>query len=83
MNHHRGYTPNQLKARYGVGVHKILNWIKNGTLAAVNVASNPHGRPQFVIMPEAVADFERRRSAQPKAPAPRRRKKKTDVIEFF
>jgi transposase len=76
-------TPGQLANRFGVGIHKVLSWIASGQLAAVNVATNPHGRPRWVIMPEAIADFERRRAAQPKQATQRRRKRDTTVTEYF
>ena len=77
-------TPNQIARRYGVGVHKVLSWIARGELHAINVASDASKRPQWCILPDALADFERRRAAQPaQAPSRRQRRKKTDVIEFF
>ena len=33
-------TPNQFAWRYGVGVHKVLGWIKRGELRAINMASD-------------------------------------------
>ncbi len=79
----RAATPSQIARKYGVGVHKVLHWIGTGELRAINVATNVVGRPRWVVTADALADFERRRSAQPK-PAPRRHpRKKIDVIEFF
>ena len=84
-----GYTVANVAARYRVGLHKVLAWIARGELLAVNVASTASRRPRWLILPEHLQDFERRRSAQPIART-RRRKSKPDatiapgnVIEFY
>jgi transposase len=77
-------TPNQIAKRYRVGVHKVHGWIARGEMRAINVASETAKRPQWCILPEAIAEFERGRAARPTpAPRPKRRRKKNDVIEFF
>lgn len=75
-------TPGTYARRLGVGIHKVLGWISRGELAALNVASDTAKRPQWAILPEAVADFERRRTAQPRPPTPRRRRRE-QVIQYF
>ncbi len=78
----RGYTPRELAQLLRVSPAKVLTWIRNGELAAVNVASTLCGKPRFVILPDALAAFERRRAgAVP--PKPRRRKKRTELIDFY
>lgn len=80
----RALTPNELAARYGVGVHKVLRWIKSGELVAVNVASDLRKRPQWVITADALRMFEKGRQSQSTPRAERRRKKsKEGVIEFY
>ena len=76
--------PTDIARRYRVSVHKILRWIATSELRAINVATDIARRPRWIVTPEALAEFERRRAAQ-LAPAPRRRrrKKRADVIEFF
>jgi hypothetical protein len=77
-------TPPQLARRLRVSPDKVLTWIKSGELRAVNVATNPKGRPRFVIDPNDVEAFEARRSVHKKPPATRRRRQASDdVIEFF
>jgi len=66
-------TPPELAKRLGVSPEKILAWIASGELPAVNVALRLGGRPRWRIDPADVADFERRRSAQP---VPRRSRKR-------
>jgi hypothetical protein len=77
-------TPNQFARRLGIGIHKVLAWIRSGELRAINVALNTTKRPQWSIPADAVTDFETRRAAVPVAkPARRRRRRDTNVIEFF
>ncbi len=81
----RAISPAQFAAKFAIGVHKTLALIASGELAAINVAAKIGGRPQWRITAEALAEFERRRSAQPKpVTAGRRRKKQVaGVIEFY
>jgi Helix-turn-helix domain len=81
----RALTPRQVAERYGVGVHKILSMIDAGIIVAIDMRSPGSSRPRWRITAEAIADFERRRVAQPKAaPTPRRRRASpSGIIEFF
>jgi hypothetical protein len=76
-------TPPELARRWGISADKILRWIAAGELQATNAASSVQGRPRWLIDVADLAEFELRRSAQPKAAAPRRRKAPSNVIEFF
>lgn len=79
-----GLTVPQLAKRYRVSPDKIRNWIRRGELRAVNVASRLCGRPRFVVTPDALADFEKKRAAQSAAPKPARRKRlPKGTIDFF
>ena len=76
-------SPPKAAKRYAVGVHTVLAWIKSGELVAINVGSGAM-RPRWRIMPDAIADFERRRQATPATKATRRRRKvDPGVIEYF
>ena len=78
------FTPPQLARRLRVSPDKILTWIKAGELRAVNIGTNPRGRPRYLIDLKDVESFEARRSVGKPASAPRRRKRASDdVIEFF
>jgi hypothetical protein len=78
------FTPNELARRFGVGIRKVLDWIRGGELRAVNVASDLRKRPQWIITTEAVAEFEAARASQPAPRVQRRRKKEAEkVIEFY
>jgi hypothetical protein len=79
----KAITPPVVAARYGVNVHRVLGWIARGELAAVNVGDG--SRPRWRIMPESLADFERRRASVPKLKATRRKREKqpADFVQYF
>lgn len=80
----RAITPNTYARRLGVGIHKILRWIARGELRALNVASEASRKPQWAILPDAIADFERRREAQPPPQLQRKRRRNPpEMIEYF
>jgi hypothetical protein len=69
----RGYTVPEVARRYRVGQDKVRAWIMRGELDAVNTAALLCGKPRWVIMPEALATFEKRRAGGPTPEPPRRR----------
>lgn len=77
-------TPPQLARRYGVHPLKVLGWIRNGELRAINVAANRSGRPRWRITPAAIEDFEAGRAAVP-LPPPRRqpRRQRLEITEDY
>lgn len=84
----RCYSPREVGERLGVKAAKVISWIVNGELAAINVAANPKGkRARWRISPEALQAFENRRSSKPAqaAPVARRRtyRPNPDDIVFF
>jgi len=78
----RGYTTEDLAHRYRVSPDKVRLWIKQSLLRAINTASVTCGKPRYVITPESLAEFEQTRAAAepPKAP---RRKRKTEMVDFY
>jgi excisionase family DNA binding protein len=78
----RGLTPNELARLLRVSADKIRRWIKTGHLGAVNVAGVTCARPQFVILPHHLAEWERLRSAAP-PPKPPRRRKRIPVVDYY
>lgn len=79
-----GCTPSELARRYGVSPDKVLAWIRAGELQAVNVATRRTGRPRYVILPEAISDFEASRSVVPRhRVARKRRASDPKVIQYF
>lgn len=72
MSDSRFLTPPQIAARYGIKPEKVLRWIANGELVAVNIAERSTGRPRWRVSEEALQAFERRRSSRPE-PKPTRK----------
>ena len=77
-------TPPKLAVRWGVKPEKIISWIKSGELRAFDASAQAGtGRPRFRISPDAVIEFESRRTVCPPSKSRRRKKQPRDVIEFF
>ena len=81
----RALKVRQVAARYGVGEHTVLAWIKSGELRAVNCGRSPAAKkPRWRITPEALEAFELLRSASPPPPKPtRRRRHQPDEIRYY
>lgn len=77
----RYLTPPAYAARLGVKPAKILGWIASGELEALNLAARATSRPRYRISPDAIAQFERRRSAGP-LPKQIRRRRSASVKDF-
>lgn len=77
-----GFTVEDLARRWRVSPDKIRALIRKGELAAVNLAGTLAGRPQLRVMPEAVSEFEQRRSAGP-PPKPPARRPRLKVHDFY
>jgi hypothetical protein len=79
----RGLTVADVARRYRVSPDRVRGWIRAGELApAVNTASALCRKPRFVVTPEALALFERRRSAA-LPPKPVRRKRAPAGRDWF
>ena len=77
-------NPPKLAELLGIDVGKVLTWIRNGELQAVNVAESLGGRPRWRISAEAVDAFLRRRhSPTPDKPSPRRRRPGTYINRHY
>jgi hypothetical protein len=70
-------TPPQLAQRWGVDPDKVLAFIRNGELRAMNLAISPTGRPRYRILMTEVERFEAARATKPPAQQPRRRRRAT------
>ena len=79
----RGFTVADLAVRFRVGEEKIRGWIRRGEMRAVNVGATLSGKPRLVVTPEALAEFEKLRTAGP-APKPQaRRRRRPQEVDFF
>jgi transposase len=77
-----GYTTRDVARRYRVGEDKVRGWIRRGELAAVNTSSALCGKPRWIVLPDALAAFERRRSASP-PPKVRHRRRVAGIIDYY
>lgn len=77
-----GLTVREVARRYRVGEDKVRAWIRRGELRAINTATVLCSRPRFVIPPEAITEFERRRTVAPPKSPPRRRRR-APRIDFY
>jgi hypothetical protein len=77
-----GLTVREFARRYRVGKDRVLGWIRRGELRAVNTAGVMCGKPRYIIPPEALAEFEKRRDAGP-PPKPPRRRRLPEVTDYW
>jgi excisionase family DNA binding protein len=75
-------TVPEVAKRYRVSEDKVRAWIIRGEMAAFNTATDLCGRPRWVIPPEALEAFERRRAGGP-LPKPAKRRKKSYAVDYF
>ena len=71
----RKMTPPQYARQLGVDTAKVLKWIRSGELRAFNAATNPKGKPRYLIDVTDAAAFEAQRSATPSPPVRQSRRK--------
>ena len=77
-----GLTTREVARLLRVGTSKVIAWIKAGELVAINTATSLSGRPRYVVLPDAIAEFQKRRTAGP-TPKPARRKKRTAMVDYY
>ena len=77
-----GFTVREVARRYRVSPDKVHGWIARGELVAINTARVLCGRPRWVILPEALTDFERVRRGGP-TPKPMRTRRRPDFVDYF
>jgi hypothetical protein len=77
-----GLTVAEFARRYRIGRDKARAMIARGEVVAVNTASTVCGKPRWIILPEALAAFEKRRRSAGEAPKPLRIKK-SDVVDLY
>jgi excisionase family DNA binding protein len=80
----RGYTPNELARLLRVSADRVRAWIRSGELAAINTAPHRCGRPRFIVLPDHLEAFKKRRAAAtPEARPARRRRQRTGEVDYF
>ena len=82
-------TPADVAARLGVGVGKVLGWIRRGQLRAIDVASEPGPgkRRRWRVKPADLATFEQERATghlpTPPVQLPKSRKPARNTENFL
>jgi len=77
-----GLTVADVTRRYRVSPDKVRGWISKGELQAVNTASVICGKPRWIVLPDALAAFEKRRAGGPPPKHPRRRRQPA-MVDFY
>ena len=78
----RYLSPPAIADRFGVKSETVIGWIKNGELAAINLARQGSLRPRFRVSPAALALFEQKRAVVPRTP-PVRKSQQNPAIKRF
>jgi hypothetical protein len=76
-------TPPKVAEEWGIGVNKVLAFIRSGELRAFNVATCSKGRPRWIIELEELERFKRARSSTPAPKSLPRRQKPAGIKDFF
>jgi transposase len=77
-----GLTVRDVARRYRVSPDKVRAWINRGELRATNTAALLAGKPRWVISPEALIEFEKRRAGGPTPKTPRR-KHQAHFVDYY
>lgn len=78
------YSVRDLSERYDVTMRTVVAWIRSGNLRAVNVArKSGTTKPRWRVTQEALIAFEEARTPTPAPFRTSRRRRPTDVIEFY
>jgi transposase len=77
-----GLTVREVARRYRVSPDKVRGWIRRSELRAVNTATALCGKPRWVVLADALTEFEQRRRATP-PPKPARRKRRGTVVDYY
>lgn len=77
-----GFTVADLCRRWKVGADKVHAFRRAGELVGVNLATNMSIRPLWRFTPQAVGEFEKRRSST-SPPKPARRRRQPAIVDYF
>ena len=78
------FTPPVVAKRYGIKPERVIAMIRAGLIRAIDISSPGSRRPRFRINEADLIAFEVSREVKPASKASsRKRRPKSDVIEFF
>lgn len=85
LNERRKVTVPQLARQWGVSPNKVLGFVRNGELRAVNLASQGSTRPRYAIDIDDIAEFERKRQVvvDQRTEPVKRRRTAVSIRKFF
>lgn len=78
-----GLTVEDVARRYRVSPDKVRAWIGRGELRAVNTAASLSGKPRWVVLLEALTEFEKRRAGGPTPKPQLRRRRKSQETDYY
>lgn len=79
----RYLTPPQYARRIGVKPERVIAWIRDGSLRAIDTSEKPGiTRPRYKIPLDAIVAFEIGRTPIPPQRRRRRRRQESEVISF-
>jgi excisionase family DNA binding protein len=78
-----GLTPREVAKFLRVSPDRVRQWIQVGELRALNTATSRIGKPRFIILPEHLREFQRRREVSPPPKPVPRTKRRAGVIDFY
>ena len=80
----RGWTVRELARYLRIGPDRVRAMIRRGELGAVSTAPTRSGRPRFIVLPHHLLEWERRhQAATTHTPATRRRRRRTQPIDYY
>ncbi|HUE74867.1 MAG TPA: helix-turn-helix domain-containing protein [Pirellulaceae bacterium] len=79
----RHMTPKEVAELCRVTPDKVLDWIHDGALLAVNLARHAGGKARWRVSHDDLRDFLRRRRSQPPAPAPKRKRRQPENVTQY
>lgn len=75
-------TPPAVARRLAIKPERVIEFVRSGELAAVNVARRGCRRPRFRISPDALARFEAARSGASPVALPRQRRRAQQTSDY-
>ena len=79
----RGWTPRELARMIRVSPDRVRAWIQRGELGAINVADKRSDKPRYIILPQHLDEFTRKRRVNVEPKPTKRRRRPATVIDFY